>query len=554
MTPTPRPSVQSDLTCAAFHLKYALTSMGCVSSNSLREVCCARIIQWVRQEDATYCVLGNRTRVRLPRFLASHIAIGDEITFPLSSPLNATGPEALIKKSSKAGAGACVYLAPISYVAKPKSDRRGQAFVSAAIRQGNLGISSVFLPCDIVRDHFYRNSAGPFEAGSLYHTLRVSTTVSLAELRVAFKLRALELKSMGVGPAEHSRLERAFNILGHPELRSHYDSLLASPEIPAIFPYGGAGRLVVAGERSRSGETFFAHRILVFVPDKNHRKFELPLRYCDFYSDKVLCRHLRRKLRFWLDPDVLRINWDPSWNRWKHLVGAKIEIEGDFASTANSEQPRGSSQSVNWETGLPSRLSVKQPPDLNKDIENTRSLYCRFGQYSRALDQIRLCLEHKAMERKELERMCSEFGIPSDFDVTQINWRPDYDPLHYAELSRAARLVYLFRDEYIFDLEKAVIVETPQLGHATYIFAKPRNMEAFLAVYTRTTKSGIQRNHENVAERLGFLRRVVHGKNPYSWLKNIRQILGAHAGDSVHLSSGCLGHLDRATGHQSRFA
>jgi len=38
----------------------------------------------------------------------------------------------------------------------------------------------------------------------------------------------------------------------------------------------------------------------------------------------------------------------------------------------------------------------------------------------------------------------------------------------------------LFRAEYIFDLEKAVVVETPQLGHATYVFAKPRNMESFL--------------------------------------------------------------------------
>jgi hypothetical protein len=29
------------------------------------------------------------------------------------------------------------------------------------------------------------------------------------------------------------------------------------------------------------------------------------------------------------------------------------------------------------------------------------------------------------------------------------------------------------------------VVEIPQQGHATYVFAKPRSMESFLALYTR---------------------------------------------------------------------
>jgi len=33
------------------------------------------------------------------------------------------------------------------------------------------------------------------------------------------------------------------------------------------------------------------------------------------------------------------------------------------------------------------------------------------------LDQIRLCLEHRAVERAELQRMCSELRIHGDFDV-----------------------------------------------------------------------------------------------------------------------------------------
>ncbi|MGC2324901.1 MAG: hypothetical protein WA463_19860, partial [Terriglobales bacterium] len=136
------------------------------------------------------------------------------------------------------------------------------------------------------------------------------------------------------------------------------------------------------------------------------------------------------------------------------------------------------------------------------------------------------CLEHRAIERTELGRMCSGLRIPSDFDITQISWRPDYDSFFYRQLSCRTRRIYLFRGEYIFDLEKAVVVETPQLGHATYVFAKPRSMEGFLALYTRITKEDIRRNRDNVGERLGFLGRVIHGTNPRAWLKEMRQRLG----------------------------
>jgi hypothetical protein len=132
----------------------------------------------------------------------------------------------------------------------------------------------------------------------------------------------------------------------------------------------------------------------------------------------------------------------------------------------------------------------------------------------------------QAMERTELQRMCSGLSIPGDFDIAQISWRPDYDQFFYRQLSRRSRRIYLFRGEYIFGLEKAVVVETPQLGHATYVFAKPRSMEGFLAVYTKIAKEDIRRNRDNVAERLGFLGRVIHGTNPMAWLKEMRQRLG----------------------------
>jgi len=233
----------------------------------------------------------------------------------------------------------------------------------------------------------------------------------------------------------------------------------------------------------------------------------------DFFAEGPLLRALRYSER----PCVLLVD---------ELDKVDYSIEGAFVRSGRYKKRDGGWEFVDWETGLPSRLSVKLRAGFHEDVARGRAMYCRFGQYSGALDQIRLCLEHKAIERRDLERICSELGIPREFDVAQISWRPDYDPFFYRELSRCARRVYLFRGEYIFEVEKALVVETPQLGHASYIFAKPRSMESFLALYTKISKAHIRRNCDNVAERLGFLGRVIHGTNPRAWLNEMCQRLG----------------------------
>ena len=500
-----------------------------VSTPAIRsfQVCGERVVSISREQAALRCTFANRARVLVPLLLANHIATGDEIAFPVPAD-DALGPEIYVTKASSTRTRTCLYLAPVGYASKPKLDKREQGFVSAQIRAGNLGISSVFLACEQLRDYFYRIATTGREPvrATLYETLHIEPSASPAEIRVAFKLRNLELMMIGAARSEQVKLERAFNILGHPELRAHYDALLIDPEVPATFPYGGFGSLLVTGERSRDGQTFFARRILAFLPEQRRRRFHLPLRSCDFYPDRAVCRDVRRHLEFWLDPVLLLVAWDPSWNRWKHLLSSRLEVDGVFVRSWKYKKRGSDWERVDWETGLPSRLSVKLPADFQQDVGSARDMYSRFGQYSRALDQIRLCLEHKAIERKELERICSELGIPGDFDIAQISWLPDYDPFFYRELSRRARRIYLFREEYIFEVEKAVVVETPQLGHATYVFAKARDMDNFLARYTKTTKTDIRRNRDNVAERLGFQGRVVHGIDPRAWLQEIGQRLG----------------------------
>jgi len=486
-----------------------------------------RVVSIQHQEGPAGFVLANQAKILLRPFITGYIGIGDEIAFPIPTR-DTIRAEILITKNSGSGPSRLLYQAPIGYVSQPKQDKRNQHFVSAEVDHGSLGIGTVFLPCELLREYFYRlpRTADSIDHPTLYGVLRIPASASPSEVRVAFKLRDLELKTAGAPHSQQVALERAFNIVGHPELRACYDALLADPEAPALFPYGGFGSLFVAGEPSREGHTFFARRILAFSPDLRRRRFHIPMRRCDFYDDRALCRDVRRKLEFWLDPAALHTLWDRTWNQWKHLLGTKIEVEGTFVQSGRYRKRRGNWELVTWETALPSRLEVKLPLDFQQQLESAKTTYHRFGQYSRALDQIRLCLEHRAVERAELQRMCSELHVPGDFDVAQISWRPDYDPFFYRQLSRRARRIYLFRDEYIFDVEKAVVVETPQLAHATYVFAKPRSMDTFLALYTKITKDDIRRNRDNAAERLGFLGRVIHGTNPRAWLKEVRQRVG----------------------------
>jgi hypothetical protein len=49
---------------------------------------------------------------------------------------------------------------------------------------------------------------------------------------MAFKLRDLELRTADVPYRERVVLERAFNIVGHPELRACYDALLGDRDLP----------------------------------------------------------------------------------------------------------------------------------------------------------------------------------------------------------------------------------------------------------------------------------------------------------------------------------
>jgi hypothetical protein len=503
------------------------------------EVVLRRVVSGTKREgERTVCHFNNGGSILLSNFLGTFVQSGDEISFPVPTDSADAGSEVYVHKTSLSGRSRDFYQAAINCAAQPKADKRDRLYVRAEVSKGGLGICSIHLPCAVIRDYFYVSTRRQRweRQTSLYDVLRITPTGSLAELRVAFRLRQLELRAAATRNGDSATLERAFNILAQPELRACYDSLLKDSAAPTLFPYGGFGTILVAGDCSRDGQTFFASQILYFQPELQEHRFHAPLRNFDFYDDHAVYRDVRRKLEVTLDHSAMPIIWDASRNRWRHLLGAKVELQGTFVQTGMYQRRNGQWSLNKWETALPSRIHVKVPANIAEQIEAARKSYHQFGQFSDALRQIRARIEREPMEREQLSSLCWDLGMPGDFDVAQISWQPDYDEFFYQQLCRRARRLYFFRGEYIFDLPRSIAVETPQLGHATYLFSKPQGIEAFLAVYVAATKEAIRQNRANMADRLGFLGRVVHGSNPRLWLRTLSAWLG-EAADSPQVAS-----------------
>jgi len=497
-------------------------------TNPLRNVCQRKVLKTNPKGVKTDCVFTDGTAIAVSNFLASFIRAGDDLLFSLELEAADSSTEIYIRKTYPGVKGRDLFQTRIGCASQPRKDKRNNLFISSEVLNPRLRILAIYLPTEALRDYFYvgnRHCAWDQQL-SLYELLRVSRNASPAELRLAFKLRALELRTAQAPHSNLAALERAFNILARPELRACYDTLLDDPASPTLFPYGGFGSLLAAGEVSRDGSIFYASRILLFLPEQETRHFRVPLRKVAFYNDHAIYRDSRRKLEVLFDPTSLPLLWDSSWNQWKHLLGAKIAVKATFVQSGKYQHRDGAWHLAQWETALPSQIEVALPSNIAEQIADARKTHHRFGQFVEGLDLIRARIDSAPVERADLQRLCAGLGMPGDLDVALITWKPDYDAFYYKQVCKRSRSLYLFRSEYIFDLERGVVIETPELGHATYVFAKPKSMAAFLADYAGITKEDILTNRSNVAERLGYLGRVVHGANPRGWLKKIKAHLG----------------------------
>ena len=162
----------------------------------LTHVCCQRIARVQIGANPPECILANGTTLVFPTPFASYAAAGDEVRFPITSPSAPVLTEIYVKKHLPSGRSRELYYAPIGYVTHPNRDTRKRLFVSAEVRQSGLAMSSVFLPCEVLREYFYRIPPDRESAAkpTLYEILRMPATASPAELRVGFRLRDLELR------------------------------------------------------------------------------------------------------------------------------------------------------------------------------------------------------------------------------------------------------------------------------------------------------------------------------------------------------------------------
>jgi len=114
---------------------------------------------------------------------------------------------------------------------------------------------------------------------------------------------------------------------------------------------------------------------------------------------------------------------DSSWNQWKHLLGTKIASKRPSFRAANINSAPGHGI---WRSGRPHfRAASKShcPQNIAEQIAEARQIHHRFGEFAEALDLIRARIESAPVERADLRKLCTELGIPADFDISLITWK-----------------------------------------------------------------------------------------------------------------------------------
>jgi hypothetical protein len=410
------------------------------------------------------------------------------------------------------------------YFAQPKQTENIGYFFRASLHSSD-GIKSLVVSGDAIRRYFYQLD---LEEGSLnlYELLEAPESATQADLRVAWRIKQLATEKCTV----KRQNERAFNIVAKPDLRQCYDALRRDENAPPVFPYAGSGSILVEGDLSTERETFFAHRILTYKPDLRPKRTSLLVRQCEFLADHVVCRDTRRKIEISLDGNLLpSLNWDLTWNHWKHWLKSRIQVDATFVHTTKDRFQNGRWIPLNWYTALPSRLRVTIPTDVGEDIQRARTIHGLLGEHADLVARIRAEVQEQPVEHSQIQEWFDHLGASTHLKPQHVTWRPDYEPYYFDQLRKGATTWFLFRDEYLFIWATVVISEIPQAGHVTYTFAKPADLDDFLRRYARVTRQDVRRNRHNAATELGFVGRIVRGTRKKRWLMDVLRQAGEGA-------------------------
>lgn len=458
-------------------------------------------------------------RAELPRLLRGFLRPSD-ILKPLSPDITS----AIIERPNPLSH---FLYTSIGCVSQPKQYKEGAGLLArVAIPTDSQDSIALFLSTNAIGQYFYALDRGK-APNCLYTILGALETATSGDLRTAWRVRQLEFNLRAANPVERVWIERAFNILSQPDLRNCYDTLRRDEDATPVFPYGGFGSILVEGKFSANGKAFFADRILAYRPEMHSRKVSLLLRQCNFLADRAICRDLRRKLEVMLDPGLLPgVEWDITWNNWKHWLRTRIEVDATFVR-AGKYRLRGREWILRtWFTALPSRLRVMVPEGVDSDVERAKAIQGLLSEHAEIVDRIRAEVYEQPVEHVQIQDWLDRLGASTHLKPQHVTWRPDYEPYYFEQLNRRSTTSFLFRDEYLFVWASVLIAEIPQSGHATYVFAKPEDVRAFMRRYSRATRDDIRRNRDNIATELGFVGRIVRGRKKKRWLNDVLKLAG----------------------------
>lgn len=476
-----------------------------------------RVKEVVSGRGSIRCSFENGTAVELPTVLARLVQCKDQVEL-LGAPT-----EILICRSGQRP----LLHVEIGYAGLPKPDKSGESLIRIELRRSKR-IKAMFLSASAVRRYFYLLDRD--EPQSLYSILSAPETAVLDQLRIAWRIRSLELRAADLEARCLPLVERAFNILAHTDLRRCYDELRRDDDVPPLFPFSGFGSILVEGNLSKDGEAFFADRILAYKPEMRSQKVSFLLRQCEFLADRVVCRDRRLKLEVWLDSSLWGgVQWDLSWNQWKHWLRGRIEVDATFVHTGKYRFQRGEWILREWDMALPSRLRVKLPDDLVLDIERARAIHALLGKHADALAKIRSQIEKQPIEHVQIQEWFDRTGASHHLRPQHVTWRPDYEPYYFEQLRKRSVVWFLFQGEYLFLWNDVLISELPQPGHATYVFRRPLDVRAFMSRYSKVTREDVRTNRGNAATDLGFVGRIVRGQKKKRWLADVLKLAGEKA-------------------------
>ncbi len=481
-------------------------------------------VQWISvraittEDGEVRCTFPDSESIRVPAMVGGRLQPNDLVSFVSAEPKN-TAHTLLVKRSGAARSPEVLFTT-IGIATTFTKGELGQ-YLDVDMPRPNV-IERLYLSALAIREHFFALNGVDPTRYELYEALGSHSDATITELRLAWRIKSIELALSGDQRTKKSQIERAFNILANLELKECYDRLRRDEDALPVFPYGGYGSILVEGRLIEDGKTFIGNRILAFKPDMEKRKVSILLRSCEFQPDRIVFRDSRRKLEVWLDGGLLPgLKWDPAWNVWKHWIRSRLEIEATFVTSAKERLDQWERVVSKWSVALPSRLRITVPEGLMADIECARAFHDLLGRHSDLIRRMAAQIDSCPAEHCLVEKWFRDFNADPELRPQHVNWQPDYDDFYFEELRKRSKTWFLFRDEYLFVWHKIFIAEIPSLGHATYLFMRPQNVEEFLAEYSKTARDEVRRNRGEVASRLGFIGRVVRGHRKMRWLNEV---------------------------------